>query len=145
MPAPTGDQDRKEGNWICGFHSHRLLSDEKHLNIIFMDEFGILRTKGILEGVQRNLKPKKHYGEPLQIQRKKKRKRKIMKIKKSRNLSVPQKHEVLPLLMAFACVIPSSLNTFLDCHIVRAFHPLCLGLNIIFLRDTFLNDPHTEF
>lgn len=51
MPAPTEDQDRKEGNLICGFHSHRLLSEEKHLNVIFMDEFGTLRTKGTVEGV----------------------------------------------------------------------------------------------
>lgn len=75
MPVATENQDRKEGTLICGFHSHRSLHEEKCLNVvIFMDIFGILRKKGTVEKVQSNLKPKDHYGEPLQIQKKKRRK-----------------------------------------------------------------------
>lgn len=65
--------------------------------------------------------------------------RKIMQIKKSSNLFLSQKQQILPLLLAFAHAI-TSLNTLLDLHIAGSLSSILLSrLEYHFLSNNFLN------
>lgn len=66
--------------------------------------------------------------------------RETMKTKKSSNLSTPQKYQA-PLLMAFACDIPSSLHSLLDIHIAGPFSSFMSRVECHFLRDHVLSGP----